>query len=171
MRRRMFPLAFVLTALLASAAFAQEARPEAAPATPVTAASQQLDVAPGNQEVIDLLKAGMSPAVVIAKVKSSSSKFDTSPAALQSLKSASATDEVILAVIEAAAPKKDGPVPATGKRRVTDELTTKFRELQSSVVTVWSEIGQGTGFIFDDRGLVMTNQHVVGPSEYVSVQF
>lgn len=169
MRRRLFPRALVLTALLAFPVFAQEAKTDAVP--PAPASAQQLDVAPGNQEVIDLLKAGMSPAVVIAKIKSSSSKFDTTPAALQSLKAAGAADEVILAVIEAAAPKKEEAAPAAGKRRVTDELTTKFRELQSSVVTVWSEIGHGTGFIFDGRGLVMTNQHVVGPSEYVSVQF
>jgi S1-C subfamily serine protease len=171
MRRRTFPRALVLTALLTSTAFAQEPKPEAAPVADATAAARQLDAAAGNQEVIDLLKAGMSPAVVIAKVKSSSSKFDTAPAALQSLKAAGATDEVILAIIEAASPKKEELAPTVGKRRVTDELTTKFRELQSSVVTVWSEIGHGTGFIFDGRGLVMTNQHVVGPSEYVSVQF
>lgn len=169
MSRRLFPRALVLTALLALPVFAQEAKTEAV--APAPANAQQLDAAPGNQEVIDLLKAGMSPAVVIAKIKSSSSKFDTAPTALQSLKAAGATDEVILAVIEAAAPKKEEPVPPAGKRRVTDELTTKFRELQSSVVTVWSEIGHGTGFIFDERGLVMTNQHVIGPSEYVSVQF
>jgi len=166
----MFPRALILTALLAFPIFAQEYKPEPTPGAPA-AAIQQSDVAPGNQEVLDLLKAGMSPAVVIAKIKSSPSKFDTAPAALQALKAAGASDEVILAVIEAAAPKKEEAAPSGAKRRVTDELGTKFRELQSTVVTVWSEIGHGTGFIFDERGLVMTNQHVVGPSEYVSVQF
>lgn len=170
MRRPMFPRALVLTALLTLPVFAQETRPEPTPGAP-SAPTQQSDAVSGNQEVLDLLKAGMSPAVVIAKIKSSSSKFDTSPAALQALKAAGASDEIILVVIEAAAPKKEEAAPAGTKRRVTDELTTKFRELQSTVVTVWSEIGHGTGFIFDARGLVMTNQHVVGPSEYVSVQF
>jgi hypothetical protein len=46
-----------------------------------------------------------------------------------------------------------------------------FQKYQKSVVTVWSEIGSGTGFIVDSAGLVMTNQHVIGPSELVSVQF
>lgn len=138
---------------------------------PISQPAQQVQQAAGNQEVLELLKTGMSPAVIIAKIKASDSKFDTSPGALQALKSAGAGDEVILAIIEASSPKKEDAPLASSKRRVTDELTTKFKELQSSVVTVWSEFGHGTGFIFDERGLVMTNQHVIGPSEIVSVQF
>ncbi len=52
-----------------------------------------------------------------------------------------------------------------------DDLTLVFQKYQKSVVTVWSEIGSGTGFIVDSTGLVMTNQHVIGPSELISVQF
>jgi S1-C subfamily serine protease len=52
-----------------------------------------------------------------------------------------------------------------------DDLTSMFQKSKTSVVTVWSEIGSGTGFIVDSAGLVMTNQHVIGPSELVSVQF
>jgi hypothetical protein len=55
--------------------------------------------------------------------------------------------------------------------RKVDDLTLMFQKYQKSVVTVWSEIGHGTGFIVDSAGLVMTNQHVIGPSELVSVQF
>jgi S1-C subfamily serine protease len=55
--------------------------------------------------------------------------------------------------------------------RKVDELTTMFQKYQKSVVTVWSEIGSGTGFIVDSAGLVMTNQHVIGPSELISVQY
>ncbi len=60
--------------------------------------------------------------------------------------------------------------PTTPTRK-TDELTTMFQHYQNSVVTVWSEIGQGTGFIVNSRGLIVTNQHVIGPSEILSVQF
>jgi S1-C subfamily serine protease len=52
-----------------------------------------------------------------------------------------------------------------------DDLTVMFQKCQKSVVTVWSEIGSGTGFIIDSAGLILTNQHVVGPSELISVQF
>lgn len=55
--------------------------------------------------------------------------------------------------------------------RKVDDLTSMFQKHKTSVVTVWSEIGSGTGFIVDPAGLVMTNQHVIGPSEVVSVQF
>src|SRR5665213_1649834 len=55
--------------------------------------------------------------------------------------------------------------------RKVDDLPVMFRKYEKSVVTVWSEIGSGTGFIVDPAGLVMTNQHVVGPSELISVQF
>ncbi len=54
--------------------------------------------------------------------------------------------------------------------RTQDSLAPLFRKYQDSVVTVWSEFGHGTGFLVDERGLVVTNQHVVGPSEYIAVQ-
>src|SRR5260370_24612615 len=55
--------------------------------------------------------------------------------------------------------------------RKIDELTTLFQKYQNSVFTVWSEIGSGTGFLIDPNGLILTNQHVIGPSELISVQF
>jgi S1-C subfamily serine protease len=127
--------------------------------------------APGNQEVLDLVKAGMSPQVIIAKIRASHSQFDISPRGLRMLKDGGANDEIIVSVVEAAAAPRSEALKTLPKRRLTDELTGRFKELEATVVTVWSEIGHGTGFIFDKNGLVMTNQHVVGPSEYVAVQF
>jgi len=60
-----------------------------------------------------------------------------------------------------------GPAPG----RKVDEMTTLFQKYQNAVVTVWSEIGSGTGFCVDKAGLIITNQHVIGPSEMISVQF
>jgi S1-C subfamily serine protease len=54
--------------------------------------------------------------------------------------------------------------------RITDELVTYFKKYEGSVVTVWSELGHGTGFFVDETGLILTNQHVVAGSEYISVQ-
>lgn len=61
--------------------------------------------------------------------------------------------------------------PATERTQKVDDLTLLFQKDQKSVVTVWSEIGSGTGFIVDPAGLILTNQHVIGPSELISVQF
>ena len=62
-------------------------------------------------------------------------------------------------------------VAASAPGRKVDELTTLFQKYQNAVVTVWSEIGSGTGFCVDKAGLIITNQHVIGPSEAISVQF
>lgn len=61
--------------------------------------------------------------------------------------------------------------PVAEPVRKADDLTSMFQKYQKSVVTVWSEIGSGTGFVVDPAGLVLTNQHVIGPSELISVQF
>jgi S1-C subfamily serine protease len=43
----------------------------------------------------------------------------------------------------------------------SDDLTAQFKRLNNSVVTVYSELGHGTGFLVDPRGLIVTNNHVV----------
>jgi hypothetical protein len=61
-----------------------------------------------NQDVIDMLKAGISPEIVAAKVKASRCQCDTSPAALGKLKSAGVPDIVTLAMVESVAPPPSG---------------------------------------------------------------
>lgn len=121
-----------------------------------------------NADLLKMLKNGLTATVVEAAVKTSPGNYDTSPNALLDLKKGGATESLILLILEAGKQPASSPVSS---RRITDELTASFKRLEKSVVTVWSETGHGTGFIFDDSGFVMTNQHVIGPSEYVAVQF
>jgi hypothetical protein len=54
-----------------------------------------------NQDVVDLVKTGLSDDIVVAKIKGSSCQFDTSPASLKDLKTAGISDAVILAMVQA----------------------------------------------------------------------
>ena len=46
-----------------------------------------------------------------------------------------------------------------------------FKSLRDGVVTVQGELGPGTGFIIDESGLVLTNQHVIDQSNEIRVRF
>jgi S1-C subfamily serine protease len=64
------------------------------------------------------------------------------------------------------------PSPASaGESSGGGDLTEHFKRLKNTVVTVISESGHGTGFFVDGKGLLLTNQHVVGNSDYLAVQF
>lgn len=65
--------------------------------------NQQQEQAPlGNQDVLEMIKAGLATDIVIAKIKNSPSKFDTSPSALQEMKNANVPDAIMLAMVHAA---------------------------------------------------------------------
>jgi S1-C subfamily serine protease len=56
------------------------------------------------------------------------------------------------------------------RRRITEEAEL-FKTLRDGVVTVEGELGAGTGFIVDDKGLILTNQHVISKSTEIRVRF
>ena len=66
------------------------------------AASKSQTAAPAltNKDVVDMMKAGLTAEVIVAKIKSSETNFDTTPAALAELKAANVPDSVILAMVK-----------------------------------------------------------------------
>jgi hypothetical protein len=119
----MFPVRKTLSALLTSALLAA-ALPVAAaaaqdPQPQTQTQSQQPESKRNNKHVVDMVKAGIGSAVIVAKIKGSANGFDTSPAALQELKAAGVPDEVILVMVQAAAPA--GATTPTGTAAVEGE--------------------------------------------------
>src|SRR6266403_1836428 len=66
---------------------------------------------------------------------------------------------------------EESAAPASSAKPASNDLTEHFKRLKNTVVTVRSESGHGTGFFVDGKGFILTNQHVVGNSEYLAVQF
>ena len=60
--------------------------------------------------------------------------------------------------------------PETGRRRIS-EAAELFPVLRNGVVTIEGELAVGTGFIFDERGLILTNHHVVEDTNDIRVRF
>jgi hypothetical protein len=108
-------LSALLTSALLSAAIPAAAAQDPQPQT--QAQSQQTEAKLTNKDVVDMVKAGLPPSVVIAKIKGSANGFDTSPAALQELKAAGVPDELILVMVQAAAPT-GAALPPTGTAAV-----------------------------------------------------
>jgi hypothetical protein len=72
-----------------------------------------------NASVIEMLRSGISPAVVVAAIKNSRGSYDTSAKALLELKQGTNQSK-----------------SSNSSGRITDELTTSFKQLEKSVVTV-----------------------------------
>jgi len=67
-----------------------------------------------NADVVEMSRAGLLPSVVIAKIKNSECKFDTSPSALVELKAAGVADEILMEMVRnphgGGQPKIESPV-------------------------------------------------------------
>lgn len=98
-------LSVILTSALllttSPAAFAQTATQDQQ--QPQAQTQTQTEAKLTNKDVLEMLRAYLAPAVVVAKIKSSQTDFDTSPTALQELKTLNVPDDVILAMVQASA--------------------------------------------------------------------
>jgi hypothetical protein len=75
-----------------------------------------------NKDVVEMMKAGLTADVIVAKIKSSETNFDTSPNALAELKAANVADNVILAMVKGPSPAAaaNEAAPADGIVNVPD---------------------------------------------------
>ena len=64
------------------------------------AAAQTKPAGLTNKEVVDMVKAGLTSEIIVAKIKSTPAKFDTSPEALSQLRISGVPDPVILAMVQ-----------------------------------------------------------------------
>jgi hypothetical protein len=81
-----------------------------------------------NDSVIAMKKAGLSDAVILAKIRSSPTKFDTSTQGLVALKQAGLSDSIIEAMVGAGAPAKPVAAPPVAATPGAGGGTTATRE-------------------------------------------
>ena len=120
-----------------------------------------------NEDVVKMVQAGLSTDLIMTKIKKSETNFDTSPSALAGLPKRGVPNEILLAMLETDPLGSNTNLVRKNGKRIT---AAEFHQLQTSVLTVWSEFGSGTGFIVDEMGLVLTSQHIIGRAEYIAVQ-
>jgi S1-C subfamily serine protease len=73
--------------------------------------------------------------------------------------------------------------PASGQAGSTTDLAALYQQVDPGVVAIWTftstggtqdttvPIGQGSGFVIDTQGHIVTNQHVVADAETIEVDF
>lgn len=135
-----FPLLFALSARPARAQDAvQDAAKLIQPSPPAAAAPAPVR----NRDVLDLIAAGLAPEIIVAKIRAAGGDFDTSPAALKSLREAGATDAIVLAVVEST--RGGASVPAAREKKIVPlKLPAGVRvELESAYRINSQEVRKG----------------------------
>lgn len=102
-----------------------------------------------NKDVLDMLKAGLSAEIVVAKIKSSPVAFDTSAAALQELKTAGVPDVVILAMVEAPAGGPASATPSPAAVALAEAKVPDGTEIEIELVNVVSGQDRKVGDLVD----------------------
>jgi hypothetical protein len=113
----LFLAMLLLNLSFATATPAADISPEPAP--------QQQGGTVTNADVLMMLKMGLSSEVIIAKIKVSNCSFDTSPAALQELKNARASDALIMAMLQPASAAATKATTASQPNAATPAVEVK----------------------------------------------
>jgi hypothetical protein len=104
-----------------------------------------------NQDIINLVKSGLSAEVLLTKIKRSGGSFDTSPAALKQLKEAGISESIIVAMIEADTAKpaiSENPVEPVKQTEITLKEGTRVEiELAYTVSSADLKEGDAVSFL------------------------
>lgn len=104
-------LVLIMTTLTVASPLLQEPAQTQNP-TPSQTPNQTNAAELTNKDVLDMVHAGLATEIVVAKIKASPGKYDTSAATLAELKSANVPDAVIMAMVGGAMePTPAGPKP------------------------------------------------------------
>ncbi len=109
--KRPLALLMILSIVSVTTAFPASPFQDPAPSQPVADQSPLT-----NQDVLEMVKSGLSAEIVVAKIKASPTKFDTAPAALSELKESGVPESVIMAMVQ---------VPAVERSDSITEVDTK----------------------------------------------
>ena len=93
-----------------------------------------------------MVKAGLTSDVIVAKIKSSATSFDTTPTALADLKAASVPDAVILAMVNGPAKPGDAAPPVDGIITVPDGTEIEI-QLKSNASGEELKVGDIVDFV------------------------
>jgi len=104
-----------------------------------------------NADVLDMLKAGVSQDVVIAKIRASACEFDTTPSTLKALKAAKVPDAVTLAMVEASSgPPRQDSTPVSSDAHSSSEPTKESEATKKQSDDRRRELVQKANDDFDD---------------------
>ena len=68
-------------------------------------------------------------------------------------------------------PSKAATAAAASRAFTVDELPTLVARIEPTVVTVFTNLGQGSGIIWSSNGKIVTNNHVIANATSITVQF
>jgi hypothetical protein len=102
-----------------------------------------------NKEVFEMVKAGLAPDIIVAKIKSSPSKFDTTPGTLADLKTAGIPDSVIMAMVQSTGEPISGSVASVASVPAVEVKIPDGTEIEIQLVNNLSGQEAKVGDIVD----------------------
>ena len=115
-----------------------------------------------NESLVAMKKAGLSDAIIVSKIRSSQTKFDTSTKGLIGLKNAGFSDQVIEAVVNAgsgapasAAPAAATPTPAAAPAAAREGIMVLVGGKSVELVPANASMEFSTGFFDSKSELVL----------------